>query len=83
MARGPDVGFKFTPKIMVMLQSYTTVSMSTSDPTFPAWRSSVAEPSVVYALNDKWSIQLGVFSTVCTVKTNSQHGAAVAVWWNF
>ena len=77
------VGFKFAPKIMLMLQSYTTVSMSTSDPTFPAWRSSVAEASVVYALNDKWSIQLGVFSTVWTVKTNSQHGAAVAVWWNF
>jgi protein XagA len=77
------VGFKFTPKIMLMLQDYTTVSMSTNDPTFPAWRSSVVEASVVYALNAKWSIQVGVFSTVWTVKTNSQHGVAVAVWWNF
>ena len=77
------VGFKFTPKIMLMLQDYTTVSMNTNNPTFPAWRSSVAEASVVYALNDKWSIQVGVFSTVWTVKTNSQHGAVVAVWWNF
>ena len=77
------VGFKFTPKIMLMLQDYTTVSMSTNDPTFPAWRSSVVEASVVYALNDKWSIQVGLFSTVWTVKTNRQHGAAVAVWWNF
>ena len=77
------VGFKFTRKIMLMLQDYTTVSMSTNDPTFPAWRSSVVEASVVYALNDKWSIQVGLFSTVWTVKTNSQHGAAVAVWWNF
>ena len=77
------VGFKFTPKIMLMLQDFTTVSMSTSDPTFPAWRSSVAEASVVYALNAKWSIQVGVFSTVWTVKTNSQHGGVVAMWWNF
>jgi len=77
------VGFKFTPKIMLMLQDFTTVSMNTSDPTFPAWRSSVAEASVVYALNSKWSIQVGVFSTVWTVKTNSQHGGVVAVWWNF
>src|SRR5271163_1189518 len=60
------VGFKFTPKIMLMLQDYTTVSMSTNDPTFPAWRSSVVEASVVYALNDKWSIQVGLFSTVWT-----------------
>jgi hypothetical protein len=77
------VGFKFTPKIMVMLQDFTTVSMATKDPTFPAWRSSVVEASLVYALNDKWSLQLGVFSTVWTVKTNTQHGVAAAVWRNF
>jgi hypothetical protein len=33
-----------------MLQEYTTVSMKTTDPTFPAWRSSVVEASLVYAL---------------------------------
>jgi protein XagA len=77
------VGFKFTPKIMLMLQEYTTVSMKTTDPTFPAWRQSVVEASLVYALNDKWSVQLGVFSTVWTVKTNTEHGVAVAVWRNF
>jgi hypothetical protein len=77
------VGFKFTPKIMLMLQEYTTVSMKTTDPTFPAWRQSVVEASLVYALNDKWSVQLGVFSTVWTVKTNSERGGAIAVWRNF
>src|SRR6202035_3584957 len=30
------VGFKFTPKIMLMLQDFTTVSMSTNNRTFPA-----------------------------------------------
>ena len=77
------VGFKFTPKIMLMLQDFTTVSMSTNNRTFPAWRQSVAEASVVYALNDKWSLQVGVFSTVWTVRTNTEHGVAVAVWCNF
>ena len=65
------VGFKFTPKIMLMLQDFTTVSMSTNNRTFPAWRQSVAEASVVYALNDKWSLQVGLFSTVWTVRTNT------------
>jgi hypothetical protein len=37
------VGFKFTPKIMLMLQEYTTASMSTDNRTFPAWRQSVVE----------------------------------------
>jgi hypothetical protein len=77
------VGFKFTPKIMLMLQDFTTVSMSTNNPTFPAWRQSVAEASVVYALDNKWSLQLGVFSTVWTVKTNSERGGTIAVWRNF
>jgi hypothetical protein len=77
------VGFKFTPKIMLMLQDFTTVSMSTDSRTFPAWRQSVAEASIVYALDDKWSLQLGVFSTVWTVRTNSERGGAIAVWRNF
>ena len=77
------VGFKFTPKIVLMLQDFTTVSMSTNNRTFPAWRQSVAEASVVYALNDKWSLQVGLFSTVWTVRTNTEHGVAVAVWCNF
>jgi hypothetical protein len=77
------VGFKFTARIMLMLQDFTTVSMSTNNRTFPAWRQSVAEASVVYALNDKWSLQVGVFSTVWTVRTNTEHGVAVAVWRSF
>jgi len=57
--------------------------MSTNSRTFPAWRQSVAEASVVYALNDKWSLQVGLFSTVWTVRTNTEHGVAIAVWRNF
>jgi hypothetical protein len=68
---------------MLMLQEYTTVSMKAKDATFPAWRQSVVEASIVYALNDKWSLQVGVFSTVWTVKTNSERGGAIAVWRNF
>jgi hypothetical protein len=71
------------PRVMLMLQSFTTISMATTNPTFPAWRSSVVEASLVYALDDKWSVQVGVFTTVWTVKTNTQHGLTLAVWRNF
>jgi protein XagA len=77
------VGFKFTPQILLMLQEFTTVSMSTDNRSFPAWRQSVVEASVVYALNNKWSLQLGLFSTVWTVRTNSERGGTIAVWRNF
>ena len=63
---------------MLMLQDFTTVSMNTTDPTFPAWRLSTVKASVVYALNNKWSLQVGLFSTVWTVKTNTEHGVALA-----
>ena len=68
---------------MLMLQDFTTVSMATTDRTFPAWRSSVVEASLVYALDDHWSVQVGLFSTVWTVKTNTQHGVALALWRTF
>ena len=77
------VGFKFTPRLMLMLQDFTTVSSPSTNPTFVAWRQSVVEASVVYALDDNWSVQAGAFSTVWTVKTNTQHGVVLAVWRNF
>ncbi len=77
------VGFKFTPRLMLMLQDFTIVSAPSTDPTFSEWRQSTVEASLVYALDDKWSVQAGVLSTVWTVKTNSQHGALLAVWRSF
>ena len=65
-----------------MLQDFTTVSMSTNNPRFPAWRQSTVEASVVYALGLAWWIQSCLFSTVWTVRTSSEHGAVLAVWWN-
>jgi hypothetical protein len=68
---------------MLMLQDFTTVSAPSTGRTFSEWRQSVVEASLVYALDDKWSVQLGLFSTVWTVKKNTQHGLALAVWRNF
>ena len=77
------VGLKFTPRLMLMLQDFTTVSMPTVNPGFPAWRSSVVEASVVYDLDDQWSVQAGVFASVWAVKTNTQRGVALSVWRRF
>jgi len=67
----------------MMIQDYTTVSGASANRSFPAWRTSVVEASLVYALDDKWSVQVGVFTTVWTVKTNSERGVALALWRNF
>ena len=77
------VGFQFTPRIMLMLQDFTTVSSASTNPGFPAWRSSVVEASVVYALDDRWSVQVGLFTSVWAVKTNTERGVALSVWRRF
>ena len=77
------VGFKFTPQHHADAPGLHDGLDVDDEPEFPAWRQSTVEASVVYALSRAWSIQAGLFSTVWTVRTNNEHGAVLAVWWNF
>jgi len=77
------VGLKPAPGFMLMLQDFTTVSTASANPEFPAWRQSVVEASLVVPLVDRWSIQIGLFTSVLTVKTNTERGAALSVWRTF
>jgi hypothetical protein len=38
---------------------------------------------VVYALDDRWSVQVGLFTSVWAVKTNTERGVALSVWRRF
>ena len=77
------VGLKPWPGFMLMLQDFTTVSTASANPTFPAWRQSVVEASLVVPLLDQWSVQIGAFTSVWTVKTNTERGAALSIWRRF
>ena len=77
------LGLKWTPRLMGLFQLFDTVSQGAGGPMFPRWRSSIAQASLVYALDAHWSLQLGAFTTVATMNTNSQRGALVAVWRAF
>ena len=68
---------------MWLLQNFNTISSTSYNPQFPAWRSSSIEASLVYALDPYWSVQAGVFTTVWTENTNTQHGIILAVWRKF
>ena len=57
--------------------------MPSSNREFPAWRSSIVEASLVVPLGPQWSLQFGLFASVLAVKTNTERGAAVAVWRRF
>ena len=69
--------------MMLMIQDYTTVSTAAVNRSFPAWRTSVVEASVVLPLGGPWSVQFGLFTSIWAVKTNTQHGVALAVWRAF
>ncbi len=77
------LGLKPAPGMMLMIQDYTTVSTAAVNRSFPAWRTSVVEASIVVAIYDRWSVQFGLFTSVWAVKTNTQHGVALAVWRMF
>lgn len=77
------VGVKPWPGFMLMLQEFTTISTASDNPSFPSWRQSVVEASLVVPLADRWSIQFGLFTTVAAVRTNTERGAALAVWRRF
>ena len=77
------VGLKPAPGVMLMLQDFTTVSSASTNPGFPAWRTSVVQASVVVPLDDRWSLQFGLFMSVLAVKTNTARGVALSVWRTF
>jgi hypothetical protein len=76
-------GLKPNPSVMLILQDFTTVSTASTSREFPQWRKSVIEASLVVALDERWSIQFGLFASVLARNTNTERGVALAVWRKF
>jgi hypothetical protein len=77
------IGLKPAPGVILMLQDFAVVSMPSTEPGFPAWRQNVWQASLVLPLWDRWQVQVGYFQTSLAVKTNTERGAAVALWRTF
>jgi len=77
------LGLKPSERVMWLLQSYSTISAGSGAPGFAAWSSHTAQLSIVYALDEHWSVQAGAFATFATVQTNSQRGLVAAIWRKF
>ncbi|RBP15800.1 hypothetical protein DFR50_10770 [Roseiarcus fermentans] len=77
------IGLKPAPGFILMLQDFLVVSTAATDRSFPAWRQNVLQASLVMPLWDRWSLQVGYFWTSLAVKTNTERGAALAVWRTF
>jgi hypothetical protein len=77
------LGLKPSARVMWLLQSYSTISAGSGAPGFAPWSSHAAQLSIVYALDEHWSVQAGAFATFATIQTNSQRGFVAAIWRRF
>ena len=77
------LGVAWTAKAQILAQAFNTVSNGAGAPGFSAWEEHKGQLSVVYALDDKWSLQVGGFATLYRRNVNSEYGALVAVWRRF
>jgi hypothetical protein len=77
------LGVAWTARAQILLQVFNTVANGAGAPGFAAWQSGKGQLSLVYALDDQWSLQVGGFATLYRRNVNSEYGALVAVWRRF
>ena len=77
------LGWDWTGSTQVLFQSFNTLSQGAGTNGFPAWEAHKGEVSLVYRLDDHWSVQVGAFATIWRRNAASEYGALVAVWRQF
>jgi hypothetical protein len=77
------LGVDWTPRAQILFQAFNTISQGAGTEGFASWEAHKGEVSVVYSLDDKWSVQVGGFSTIWRRNAASEYGAVVGVWRRF
>ncbi|MGI4765129.1 MAG: hypothetical protein ACRYGP_08710 [Janthinobacterium lividum] len=76
-------GFYPTDKLLILLQSFTTVPTGPGDVRLPSSRATRLELTGVYALTQSLALQFGVFTTRWGRDALRDHGFTTGVWWYF
>ena len=89
-AQAPDeihvdltLGARPRPDLLLMVQSFTTVPTGRGAAWFPASQYTNAGGSVVYDLNERWSLQLGLFTTIAGRDALRERVAETSIWYRF
>ena len=69
--------------MMLILQSFNTISSGSSSPGFPGNRSHKLQVSVVYDFNRNWSAQIGAFTAIAGKNALLERGLVAGVWHRF
>ena len=74
-------GLRPLPRLLVMLQSFTSISFGTSQFGHVSWTK--LQPSLVYDIAQQWSVQIGGFITVAGINAGRELGPTAGVWYRF
>ena len=77
------LGTRPVPKILLLLQSFTTVPTQPGVPYFPRSTYSKVQASAVYDFTTRWSAQLGLFTTVYGRNALLERGGLATIWYRF
>ncbi|MCQ0990274.1 hypothetical protein [Jiella marina] len=70
--------------MLLLLQSFSTIAAAGPESArLPDYHYHKAQASVVYDLNEKWSLQAGGFATVAGKNALREQGVTTAVWYRF
>jgi hypothetical protein len=81
MADRSDDGLRPLPRLLVMLQSFTSIVNGSLEFGHVSWTK--LQPSLVYELTPKWSVQIGGFVTVAGINAGRELGPTAGVWYRF
>ena len=77
------IGIRPLPRLLLLLQSDTTVPVGPGTPWFPASLYSKLGCSLVYDISARWSVQIGAFSTIAGTNALRERGIQSAIWYRF
>ena len=78
-----SVGVRPRSDLLLLLQTFTTAGVGPGTPWFPHETFTHLELAGVYDLNDLWSVQLGVYTTVFGSNSLREQGVTTAIWRRF
>ena len=76
-------GVRPLPRLLLLLQSDTTLPVGPGTAWFPASLYSKLGVSLVYDLSARWSVQIGAFSTIAGTNALRERGVLSALWYRF
>lgn len=76
-------GLNVTPNVLALFQSFNSVSLGTAKPPLLPTREHKIAGSVVYRVDDAWSVQVGALAVVAGSNALAERGVFFALWRKF